>query len=283
MVLALGIFSVSWAAIFVRFCDAPAVIIAFYRLGISTLILAAGYRWFGGGSLLKLEVRSYLWILLSGLFLGIHFIAWIEAVQRIPVFTASTLATTHPIVVGLVSWLFLGERMHRYLGAGIALSFLGAVFMGWSGGGPESAGLGEDRLGYALAVGASLGFSAYVLIGRKVRRTVGLLDYILPTYGAAALFVLVIVLLRGVEFTGYDAQTYAMFLLLASVPTVVGHSSFNWALRYVSATLVTVSVLGEPVGAAVLAVLFLGETPSPLKLLSGLVILIGIYLAARGK
>jgi drug/metabolite transporter (DMT)-like permease len=110
-----------------------------------------------------------------------------------------------------------------------------------------------------------------------------LLDYVWPTYTVAFLAVLVCVWAVRLPLTGYPNDTYAMFLLLGLIPTVIGHSSLNWALRYLSANFVAISVLGEPVGAALLALLILQEAPSPLKILFGLVILFGIYVAARGE
>jgi drug/metabolite transporter (DMT)-like permease len=110
-----------------------------------------------------------------------------------------------------------------------------------------------------------------------------LLTYVAPTYWVAAVVLTLAVLLTGQSFAGYPARTYLMFLLLAIGPQIVGHSSINWSLRYLSPTFVTAAVLGEPVGSTILAYLILQESPSVLELLGGLIILAGIYVCGRAE
>jgi len=279
LILLVGILAISWAAILVRLCEAPATVIAAYRLGLSTLILTPGYLWTRRSRGIRYNPRTLAWIGFSGICLGLHFIAWIEAVQRIPVALAVTLASTHPIFVGILSRWLLGEPLGRGRAMGIALACVGTAAMGI--GGRDMGWRSWEGYGFALA--AAIFFSLYMMIGRNMRRTLEVMAYVVPTYGAATLVVAAVVWFAGLSLTGYAPQTFAMFVLLALVPTAMGHSSLNWALGHVSATVVAISVLGEPVGATILAGVLLREVPDPLKIGAGLVILTGIYFAARSE
>jgi drug/metabolite transporter (DMT)-like permease len=123
--------------------------------------------------------------------------------------------------------------------------------------------------------------TGYLLAGRRLRQRLSLLPYIFLTYSVAAAATLLLCLLTRQRFTGYSSTTYLMFILLALVPQVIGHSAFNWALGYLSAPFVSVTILGEPVGAAILAYLMLNEIPTLMKMVGGVMILSGIYLASR--
>ena len=124
-------------------------------------------------------------------------------------------------------------------------------------------------------------FTGYLLVGRRLRQRLSLLPYVSLTYSAAAAVTLLLCLLTRQRFTGYSSTTYLMFILLALLPQVIGHSAFNWALGYLSAPFVSVTILGEPVGATILAYLILKEVPTVLKIAGGAMILLGIYLASR--
>jgi len=160
---------------------------------------------------------------------------------------------------------------------GILLSVVGSVAIGCG-----DFALGGGALwGDLLALGGAVMVTGYLLAGRRLRQGLPLLPYISLTYSVAAAVTVVFCLLTGQRFTGYSSTTYLMFILLALVPQVIGHSAFNWALGYFSAPLVSVTVLGEPVGATILAYLILSEIPTLLKILGGAMIFSGIYLASR--
>lgn len=278
-VLAVGIIAISWSAVLVRLCEAPAMVIASYRLGLSVLILAPWCLVAQPKSQTGYSKEKMGWLVLSGLCLALHFLAWIEAIQRAPVAIAVTLSSTHPIMVGFLSRVFLGEFFGGWKVLGALLAVLGAAGMAWEAKAEDSYEIG----GYLLALGAAFFFSVYMLLGRKLRAGMQLMRYILPTYGSAAVWLLVATGLSGLPLTGYSPKTYLMFALLALIPTVLGHSSLNWALGHVTATLVAVSVLGEPVGASLLAWVLLGEKMGFWRMLFGGLVLAGIYAAARAE
>jgi drug/metabolite transporter (DMT)-like permease len=144
--------------------------------------------------------------------------------------------------------------------------------------------LGAGSLyGGALALFAALSFAGYLLIGRSIRRSMGLLSYLALVYGSAAVLLLAATLAAGYDLTGYSSTTYLMLVLLALVPQLIGHSSFNWALRFVPATMVTIAVLGETVGATALAFLVLGEAPTFSEIAGGILILGGIFTALQRR
>jgi drug/metabolite transporter (DMT)-like permease len=137
--------------------------------------------------------------------------------------------------------------------------------------------------GNFLALVGAWTVSGYLIIGRKLRarRSVSLIPYIFLVYGMAAVALLVMMFAAGYSPLGYPAPVYGWIFLLAAFPQLIGHSTYNWALRYIPATLVALITLVEPIGSALLAYFVLRETPTPGVLLGGLLILIGIYLTSR--
>jgi len=279
LVLALGVLAVSWAAIFIRLATAPALVTGAYRLTLASLILTPLALWRNGGELLHLDRRD-LWLMAAaGVFLGLHFAAWISSLSYTSVASSVVLVTTDSLFVGLAARFLLKQYVSSSMFIGIALATLGGVIIGWG----DFRVSGWALWGDVLAIIGAMMVSAYFLIGRNLRRRLSLLAYITPTYWSAALVLCIATVLSGQSFWGYPARSYLMFLLLAIVPQVIGHSSLNWSLRYLSPTFVTAAVLGEPVGSTILAYLILHEVPSVLKILGGTIILAGIYICARAE
>jgi len=136
-------------------------------------------------------------------------------------------------------------------------------------------------LGNFLALVGAWALAGYLIIGRKLRSGMSLVPYIFLVYGVAAVALLAAMLVAGQRPTGFSGMTYVWILLLALVPQLIGHSTFNWILRFVPATMVAITTLGEPVGSAVLAYFILQEIPASLTLFGGVLILAGIYVSSR--
>ncbi len=132
-----------------------------------------------------------------------------------------------------------------------------------------------------LARAGAVTVSGYLLIGRRLRKQLSLLAYIGLVYTTAAVVLLALALAMGANLLGYSLTGYVLIALLAAGPQLIGHTSYNWALKYVSATFVTVTLLAEPIGATLLAIPILAQVPAPIKLIGGALILVGIYFAAR--
>jgi len=277
LLIPIGILAVSTASIFIKLCDAPALIIATYRMVFASLILLPYALYKRRGK--PWGRKETGWLLLSGFFLSLHFAFWIASLKYTSVASSVVLVTTHPIFVGIGARLFLKERMGFYLIFGIILSVLGTALISYG-----DMSLSEKALmGDGLALLGALTASGYFLVGRKMRKSQDLFSYILPVYSTAALALIVFSLAFQESFFGYSPSTYFYLILLALVPQLIGHTTFNWALKYLPASMVAITILGEPVGSTILAYLILGEGLTPFKMIGGILILAGILIALRKK
>lgn len=273
LVLPIGIIAISTASIFIKLCDAPALIIATYRMVISSLLLIpfTVYKkaWKGW------RENEMEWFLLSGLFLSLHFAFWIASLKFTSIASSVVLVTLHPIFVGLGARLFLKEPLGAPLILGILLSVLGGGLIGYG----DFLLTREALMGDGLALLGAIAASGYFLVGRKMRSQQDLLTYIFPVYFTSGLSLIFLSLLFQKSFFGYQANAYLWMILLALVPQLIGHTTLNWALKYLPASMVAVAILGEPVGSTILAYLILGERLTVLKVLGGVSILSGILTA----
>lgn len=273
ILLLLGIIAISTASIFIKLCDAPALIIATYRMVIASLILMpwASYQkvWKGWGK------KDVAWLIFSGTLLSLHFAFWIASLKYTSVASSVVLVTTHPIFVGIGSWLFLKERLGLNLILGIGFSVIGSGLIGYG----DMALSKEALMGDGLALLGALAASGYFLVGRKMRKNQDLLAYIFPVYSTAGLVLIILSLFFRKPFFGYSSTTYLFFFLLALIPQLIGHTTFNWALKYLPASMVAITILGEPIGSTILAYFILGEGLTTWKILGGIPIFIGILIA----
>ena len=277
-VLTVGVLSISTAAVFIKLCaDAAPVVIAAARLGIATLLLLPVARGVCGRRLFQLSRRQFAYLVLAGCFLAAHFVLWITSLKHTSVLSSVVIVTTNPIFIGIASYFLFKERPSRSLIAAIVVAAAGGGLIALS----DAHASADSLRGDGLALGGALMASGYFLVGRRVRPDVHLLSYLTSVYAVAALVLLVLALAGGYSFFGCADTTYVYFVLLAIVPQLLGHGSLNWALRYVSATTVAVFILGEPVGSAALAYVWLGESVAPLQGCAGALILVGVFVAAR--
>ncbi len=273
LLLFVGITATSSASIFIKLSDAPALIISAYRMVLASLILVPfAYRQKVWGVWSKPEIG---WLLLSGVFLALHFAFWISSLKYTSVASSVVLVDTHPIFVGIGSWIFLRERPGIRLIIGICLTILGSLVISL---GDTSLSQGA-LLGDGLALLGAMTVSGYFLIGRKLRRGQNLLAYIFPVYSTAGIVLVLLAFLFGDPFFGYTCSNYLLFFLLALIPQLIGHTTFNWALKYIPASLVAITILAEPVGSTVLAFFILGEGLTLWKGLGGITIFLGIIVA----
>jgi drug/metabolite transporter (DMT)-like permease len=294
LVLALGILAVSAASIFIRFAqrEAPSLVIAAWRLVLATLVLAPIALPRGREELRGLKRSDLGLALLSGFFLALHFAAWISSLAYTSVASSVVLVSTAPLWVALLSPLTLKEPLARPVMLGMSLALVGGVIVSvsdtcsWGTAGLGCPPLAEFVRGRAfwgdlLALAGAWAVAGYLIIGRRLRRGISLFSYIFVVYGMAALVLVAVALLAGLPFFGYSPLTYLMLLGLALIPQLLGHTTYNYALAYLSAAYVSVAALGEPVGSSILAYFLLAETPSALKLTGAVLILAGIYIASR--
>lgn len=292
----LAVLATSTASIFIRFAqtEVPSLVIAAWRLSIATLALAPLAFFRHREELRKLTWRELLLALLSGAFLAVHFATWISSLEFTSVASSVVFVSTTPLWVALLAPLTVKEPVTRPVFIGIVLTLLGGAVVGlsdtcsWNAGGLACPPLrsflqGEAFLGDMLALVGAITAALYLLIGRSLRGKMSLIPYIFLVYGAAAVVLILLMLAGGYSPIGYSPKAYLWFVLLALVPQLIGHSTYNWALRYLSAAYVSITLLGEPIGSTILAFLLLGETPTMLKIFGAILILAGIYAASRSS
>ena len=280
--LIVGVVAVSFAAIFIRLADAPALVIASYRMGIGAavmLALAAG-TWLRSGfnSSFRLTRRDIPLVAVSSVSLFIHFWAWILSLEHTSVASSVVLVTTSPLIVAVASRALFAEPLYRHTLAGIAVGVVGGVVLV-----AGDAGDGSELFGDILAFVGAVAIVGYMLAGRRLRRHVPAFTYNAVVYTCTAVLLLTATVLAGESFTGYTGQTYLMLVLVALVPQVVGHSLLNWSLAHVTATVVAISVMAEPIIATAAAIPILSEMPPLTSVVGGILILAGIYVAMRQR
>jgi drug/metabolite transporter (DMT)-like permease len=293
--IAFGILAVSTASIFIRFAQqhAPSLVIAAYRLAIATLVLAP-FALRRRNELRQLD-RSGKWLaVLSGIFLAVHFATWITSLAYTSVASSVVLVTTTPLFVALFSPFTLKEPLSRLAGLGMLAALAGGVtvglsdtctLQGWQISCPPLAEFvrGKAFWGDLLALAGAVAAAGYVIIGRRLRLRLSLVSYVFAVYGTAAVVLVLLMFLSGQKPWGYPAETYLWFALLALIPQLIGHSTFNWALGYLSAAFVSITLLGEPIGSTILAYLVLDERPTILKMIGAILIFAGILIASQAE
>jgi drug/metabolite transporter (DMT)-like permease len=282
--LAVAVAAVSTSAILVRWSDAPAVVLAFYRVLLTTLLVApflfTRYR----GDLGAFRRRDLLVAALTGAALAVHFAAYFESLAWTSVAASVTLVQSQPLFVAVGAALFLRERIGPRKAGGIAVTVAGMVAMS-AGEFLSGAAIGGSRplYGNALAVLGAVMAALYVLVGRSLRQRVALVPYVLVVYTACTLTLFAIAIAQGVPLSGYGRREWLLFLALAVGPGLFGHTVVNWALEHVESAVVSVSLLGEPLGATILALVLLAEVPGPTTVAGGAVVLAGIYITSAAR
>lgn len=280
-VLLASVVAMSWAAPLIRFSDAAPLQISFWRLAISLPLIAGMLTLRGEWRLLgALNRREWGIAGLAGIFLAGHFGTWIASVGLTSVAASVALVATQPVWVAVFAMFALREAPSRRQWIGIAVAVVGAAVIG----GGDLGGGSAPLIGDALALAGAVLVAVYYVIGRGLRGRIGLWPYVAVVYGFATLALLVALVASGESVTGpFAATDWLVFLGLALGPMMIGHTGQNWALRYLPAYAVNLTLLSEPVGATLIAWLLpsIGETPSPTTVFGGLLILSGIGLGYR--
>lgn len=279
LVLVVGVLAVSTASTLIRLAqaDIPPLAVAAWRLTLASLILAPVTLATKRQELRGLTRKEWGYVLIGGVVLAVHFAAWITSLALTSVAASVVLVTTSPLFVGIIAYLFFKEPISRSLALGMVLALIGSIIIGI-----DDVGVGTHRLtGDLLALVGALAAAGYFLVGRRLRAGLSLLGYVFPVYGTAAVVLVIFALVAGVPLSGYAPSTWGWLLLLALIPQIVGHSSLNWALRHLPVTYVSLSVLAEPIGSALLAWWILNERPTLASVMGGTLILSGLVVAGR--
>lgn len=272
--LLLGVVSISTSAIFVKLSGAPAAIVALYRLLFTVILMTPWIVMRNRQELRSLRVKDWLLAVVSGIFLAFHFIFWFTSLTFTSIASSVVLVSMQPLFAFVGAYFLFKERTKLWslLGAGIAMA--GSVIIGWG----DFRIAGMALFGDMLALLGAIMVTGYWLIGQHMRKNVSLMVYTYVVYGISSVTLFVLNVISGVSFTDYAAKDWWIFLALAVVPTLLGHTVLNWSLKWVSASVVSVSILGEPIGASILAFLIFGEMLTTSQWLGGALILCGVYL-----
>jgi drug/metabolite transporter (DMT)-like permease len=293
LAIAGGLVAFSSSSIMTRYAQAyaPSLVIAAFRLSLASAVLLPWMLLRYRPALRQLSRQHLMLGLLSGGFLALHFALWIKSLEYTTVASSLVLVATSPLFVALLSPLLLRETVSMPVRIGLALTLAGSVVVGlsdacswqWGLACPALQEFAAERAfhGDLLALGGAAAGAGYFLIGRRLRPSMALIPYIGLVYGAAALLLAGSVAVGRLPAAGFPPIAYLWFALLAIVPQLLAHSTYNWALRYLPAAYVSVALLGEPVGSTILAYFLLGETPTLIKLGGGALILAGILIASK--
>jgi drug/metabolite transporter (DMT)-like permease len=277
-----AVLALAFASIFITELErsaVPPLVIAFYRMAIATALMlpvALAFKWKEIASLARKDLGL---MVLGGFCLAVHFGAWITSLKYVPIATSIVLVNSHPLFVVIASYFFLGERPPRRALIGTGIGLAGMAVMSHDA-------LGSVQLamkGDGLALLGALAVVGYFIVGRKARARISLLGYVTPLYAVCSLFLLIWVLMAGNRLAPYSAEVWAYLAALAVVPTIIGHTVFNWALKHVRPTAISLAFLGEPVIASVLALIFFAQRPPLATFIGGALVLAGVYLTtSRG-
>jgi drug/metabolite transporter (DMT)-like permease len=274
-----AVVALAFASIFITELErsqVPPLVIAFYRMAIATALMLPWTMTFKRKEITSLARSDLGLLVLGGLCLAVHFGAWITSLKYVPIATSIVLVNSHPLFVVIASYFFLGERPPRrgWIGTGVGLAGMAVM---------SHDALGNVQFamkGAGLALLGALAVVGYFIAGRKARARINLLSYVTPLYAACSVILLIWVLIAGDRLAPYSGTVWTYLAALAIVPTIVGHTLFNWALKHVRPTSISIAFLGEPVVASLLALIFFAQRPPLATIIGGVLVLAGVYLTA---
>jgi len=282
--LLISIIAVSFASIFILSCQAPPLSIAFYRLLFTTLLIFPFIliRKKTRDELRTLPRATLLFMLVIGVILAIHFSLWITSLKMTSVASSVILVTAHPVLVAPVSFYFLKEKLSWVNALGIAISLVGVVVLDIGNYGFAAFGL-DTIEGNIFALLGGIAAGLYILGGRKLRKTVSTVSYAFVVYAVGTITLFFICLAFNAPVYNLTITDYEIILLMALISGILGHTLYNWSLGYIRASVMSVALLGEPIGSSLLAyaIPWIHQEPSLYTVVGGGIILVGIFLTAR--
>lgn len=278
-VIAIGVVSVSSSAIFVKLATAESAIIAFYRLLFSVLLMLPLFLMKYRMELTKVKKKDWMLASTAGIFLAFHFILWFESLTYTSVASSTVLVTLQPIFAFAGAYFFYKERFSVKAILSGVVAVLGSLLISWG----DFRVSGLALLGDMLALIACGFITAYLLLGQTVRKRLSSITYTFVVYSASTITLFIYAWAAGSSFGPYPASDWIYFILLAIFPNLLGHSLFNWSLRWVSTTTISMAILLEPIGAALLAYWILGETIQWTQAVGGAIILASLMIFLRDE
>jgi len=273
-ILFLGVIIASFSSILIRYSGSHPMAIATYRMGFASLIMLVISSMAGNKSrMIGLSRIDKLLVILSGVSLGMHFASWMTSLSYTSVAVSVIIVDSSPLFVAAISYYLLKEKMarHGYYGIMILLSGGFLIVM-------NEISNDVSLHGVFLALLGSITLACYIAIGRKVRREMDTLAYVSTVYMVSFMFLFAMTIAMGIPLSGYGGRELTIFLLLAIGPSCIGHTTYNYCLRHFTAPQVSASILGEPLGATILAFALLGEEPTILVMIGGAMVITGLLI-----
>ena len=267
-----GVISVAMSAIFVKMTTADAGVTAFYRMLFSILLMSPVFLYSYLPEIKKLNRRDWAFSAIAGIFLAFHFILWFESLNFTSVASSTVLVTLQPLFAFAGTYFFFKERLSlKTLISGI-VAITGSIIIAYG----DFQVSGSALFGDVLALIACALITAYLLFGQDVRKRLSLVTYTFIVYGFSTITLFFYIIVKGESFGPYPMGEWMWFLLLALIPNLLGHTLFNWAVKWVSTNVISIAILFEPVGAAVLAYFILGELVSASQIIGGSIVIAGL-------
>ncbi|MFF5995871.1 DMT family transporter [Lysinibacillus sp. KU-BSD001] len=274
LAIIIGVISVSLSAIFVKLASAESGVIAFYRMLFSVLIMSPLFLIKYRHELKLLEKREWLFSSIAGIFLAFHFILWFESLNYTSVASSTVLVTLQPLFAFIGTYIFFKERASFQSIVAVSVALVGSLLIGWG----DFRTSGTALYGDILALIACALITGYLLFGQAVRNRLSLMTYTMVVYSVSTICLFIYVLCMGQSFGPYEKTDWFWFVMLAIVPNLLGHTLFNWSLKWVSTNTISIAILFEPVGAAILALFIFNEKLMVSQVVGGSIIMVGIAM-----
>ena len=272
--IAIGVISVSLSAIFVKLSSAESAVIAFYRMLFSVLIMSPVFLLKYKSELKLLQKRDWLFSIVAGVFLAFHFVLWFESLNYTSVASSTVLVTLQPIFAFIGTYVFFKEGVAFQSIVAVIVAISGSLLISWG----DFRISGTALYGDVLALIACAFITGYLLFGQDVRKRLSLMTYTMVVYSVSTITLFFYVLVMGQSFGSYESTDWFWFVMLAIVPNLLGHTLFNWSLKWVSTNAISIAILFEPIGAAILAFFIFNESLILSQVIGGVIVILGIAL-----
>lgn len=270
----IGVISVALSAIFVKLATADAGVIAFYRMFFSVVLMLPIFLLKYRKEVFTLGKKDWIFSTIAGVFLAFHFILWFESLNYTSVASSTVLVTLQPIFAFVGTYFFFKEKLSFKTILSAIIAIIGSVIISWG----DFMLSGTALYGDMLALAGCALITAYLLFGQDVRKRLSLITYTFVVYSISTITLFFYVLIKGESFGPYQGSDWFWFFMLALIPNLLGHTLFNWAIKWVSTNVISIAILFEPVGAAILAFYVFNETLVTSQIIGGVVVIAGILL-----
>ena len=277
--LIIGIFAISTSAILIRWSSSDPLVIGSYRQTFATFLFLPFLLKDKFQEILNLSSREIFELLIIGILLGAHFGFWISSVKATSVAASVLLGTCHIVYVSIIGWVVFGEKLNSRGIIGMVIALAGIIILFWGDLVEDPGNFRGNFLAFISGILAGL----YYLGGRKHRKNISLPTYAFIVYFSSAVVMWFVVLTQGLEYRSIPNSEFQLFFLMALVPTLLGHTMQNWALAFLPAYVISITLLAEPIGSGLLAWYIFSEVPSLGVLVGGLIVLVGVYVVALSE